>query len=161
MYAGKKARCPECQFVNSIPNLDDGFDMRGGTDASGSLSNYSETKLSQDQFDNNVDHTGNPYQVPIDQTNGSYSRSTGGTAPTGLILGIISVVLVYLGGLFCCIFPLLGSALGIVGLLFSLNSESEYRTVGIILNSLSVLAVLLVVGGIICWFVVVNVFLVM
>ncbi len=153
IYAGKKARCPECQFVNSIPISDDGFDLGGGANTAGNAPNFSETKASPDQYPNDVDQSRNPYQVSIDQTNGGSVRPTAGAAQTGLILGIISVVLVYLGSFFCCIFPFLGSALGIVGLLFSLNSESEYRTVGIVLNSLSILAVILVIGGIICWFV--------
>ncbi|MDB4379755.1 hypothetical protein N9Z70_00050 [Mariniblastus sp.] len=143
IYAGKQARCPNCQCVNSIPSKESGFHLDREASAHGDAQNLLDSKSSEIEPFVDKRQPANPYQAIADHPHANATRLPGAQSQSGLVLGIISLVMVYFGFFFCCIFPMVGFVLGVVGLLISLNTPSEYRTIGLILNSISVGTVLL------------------
>ena len=139
-HAGKQARCPSCQTVNSIPHADDGIDMG---ESSGQGSEHENPFGVEPSRQLPPSESANPYR-PVQGIAGSPS---GGSAELGLIFGIVSLALVFFGSIVCCIFPVVGVIMGGVGLIISVQSDSEYRTVAIVLNSISIGSFLIAVIG--------------
>ena len=145
VHAGKTARCPNCQALNSIPEENDGLEVQSEfnsekIEARNHLKSGNRQQLVDEQF------LTNPYQVTGDLPRENFTVPRRSQTQTGLILGIISVSMVYFGGFWCCVFPVIGFVLGVVGLFFSLNSQSEHRTMALVLNSVSIATVLLTVA---------------
>lgn len=149
VHAGLKARCPQCQCLNLIPSSDDGFDVEGGLGSNAISDDLSEGHA-DGVFDSIEENEAeNPYRaVPANPYNRP-SPSQGGSSQTGLIFGITSLALTFFGSFLCCLSPMFGMVLGIVGLIVSLNSNSEYRTLAIVLNSISIASILLYILGIV------------
>ena len=148
VHAGKTARCPNCQALNSIPEENDGLEVQSEfnsekIEARNHLKSGNRQQLVDEQF------LTNPYQVTGDLPRENFAVPRRSQTQTGLILGIISVSMVYFGGFLCCVFPVIGFVLGVVGLFFSLNSQSEHRTIALILNTVSIVSVLLAVGAVV------------
>ncbi|MDC3255991.1 hypothetical protein OAU93_01175 [bacterium] len=148
VHAGLKARCPQCQCLNLIPSADDSFDVEGGLGAD-AISDDLSVGHANGVFDSIEENEAeNPYRaVPANPYN-QPTAPRGGPSQAGLIFGITSVALTFFGSFFCCLFPLFGMVLGIVGLIVSLNANSEYRTLAIVLNSISIASILLFILGI-------------
>lgn len=144
VHAGKTARCPNCQALNSIPKENDGLEVQGGP-SSEKIEARNHVKSDNRQRSVDEQLQTNPYQVTGDIPQENFAGPLRGQTQTGLILGIISLSMVYFGGFLCCVFPVIGFVLGVVGMFFSLNSQSEHRTLALVLNSVSIASVLLVV----------------
>ena len=140
VHAGKQARCPSCQTVNSIPHTDDGIDMgegsRQGTEHENPFGVQPRRQLP-------ASDAATPYHPVL----GAAGSPSGTSAELGLIFGIVSLGLIFFGSFFCCIFPVVGVIMGGVGLIISVQSDSEYRTVAIVLNSISIGSFLIAVIG--------------
>ena len=139
-HAGKQARCPSCQTVNSIPHADDGIDMG---QSSGQRTEHENPFGVEPSRPLPVSKSANPYHPVL----GAAGSPSGGSVELGLIFGIVSLGLIFFGSFFCCIFPVVGVVLGGVGLIISVQSDSEYRTVAIVLNSISIGSFLIAVIG--------------
>lgn len=144
-HAGKQARCPSCQTVNSIPHADDGIDMG---ESSGQGSEHENPFGVEPSQQLPPSESTNPYR-PVQGLPGSPS---GASTELGLIFGIVSLGLIFFGSFFCCIFPFVGVVLGGVGLIISVQSDSQYRTVAIVLNSISIGLFLIVLIGFLAFF---------
>jgi LSD1 subclass zinc finger protein len=136
VHAGKQARCPSCQTVNSIPQADDGIDMG---QSSGQRTEHENPFGVEPSRPLPPSESANPYR-PVQGIAGTPS---GASTELGLIFGIVSLGLIFFGSIFCCIFPVVGVVLGGVGLIISVQSDSQYRTVAIVLNSISIVSFLI------------------
>lgn len=144
-HAGKQARCPSCQTVNSIPHADDGIDMG---ESSGQRTEHENPFGVEPSQQLPPSESTNPYR-PVQ---GLPSSPSGASTELGLIFGIVSLGLIFFGSFFCCIFPFVGVVLGGVGLIISVQSDSQYRTVAIVLNSISIGLFLIVLIGFLAFF---------
>ena len=145
VHAGKTARCPNCQALNSIPGENVDLHVQNGFKSEKlELRNLGNSGNRQEFVNEQL--LNNPYQFTGDLPQENFAGPPKGESKTGLVFGIISVSMVYLGGFLCCAFPVIGFVLGVVGIFFSLNSQSEHRTMALVLNSVSIATVLLTVA---------------
>lgn len=142
VHAGKTARCPNCQALNRIPGENVYLHVQNG---SKSEKLDARNPGNRQEFVNEQ-LLNNPYQFTGDLPRENFAGPPKGESKTGLVFGIISVSMVYLGGFLCCAFPVIGFVLGVVGIFFSLKSQSEHRTMALVLNSVSIATVLLTVA---------------